>query len=142
MFLMVIEESELMRLVSEGVRKTVNKFRGYLHIFFTETDIHSNLYHYLYSRKLEVNTKDNILTTCIHKEYPINYRYSKETMEEYRPDSDERRGNCDSAVLNPEFIMEFDLKNVVNTDVRDLEIRGTNRVKFIRSITRSIEKDF
>ena len=37
---MMIEESELKKLVADGVRRTVNKFREYPHLFFTETDLH------------------------------------------------------------------------------------------------------
>ena len=74
---MAIEKSELERVVRDGIRKTVNKFRERPFIFFTEMDIHAYLYHCLYSSKLEVETRDGIITSCIHKEYPTNFRYSK-----------------------------------------------------------------
>ena len=136
---MVIEQSDLKRFVCDGIRKTVNKFRERPFIFFTEMDIHSYLYYCLYSSKFEVETKEGIITSCIHKEYPTNFRYSKKTMKDYGLKKAGRRGNYDIAVLNPKFIREFDIKNVVNKDVRDLEIRSRNKEKFRSELIAAIE---
>jgi len=119
----LITESELRTHLSDQIRKTVNKFRESPNLFFTETDIHSYLYHSLYTKKLEVKTKDDILTTCLHKEYPTNFRMSKDTMEDYGLQKKGRRGNYDIAVLSPQFIAQSTIKNVINKDVKDAEMR-------------------
>lgn len=78
---MAIAESRLKKLVSDAIKKTVNKFRECPHLFFTETDMHAYFYHCLYSTRLEVKTGDGILTTRLHKEYPTNFRYTRSDME-------------------------------------------------------------
>ena len=60
-------------------------------------------------------------------------------MEDYGLNKIGRRGNYDLAVLNPKFIEEFDIKNVVNKDVRDLEIRSKNKEKFRSELITAIE---
>lgn len=136
---MVIVESELRQLVSNGIRKTVNKFREHPHIFFTETDIHSYLYHCLYGKKLEVKTRDGILVTCLHKEYPTNFRYSKQIMEDFGLEKIGRRGNYDLVVLNPQFIKKANLNDVINKDIRNLERRSRDKEKFRTEIVSVIE---
>jgi hypothetical protein len=124
---MVIEASELMQLVSHGIGTSMNKFREYPHLFFTEKDLHSYLYHCLYSKNLEVRTQDGILVTCLHKEYPTNFRYSKQTMENYGLKKIGRRGNYDLTLLNPQFIWNSNLKAVINKNIRNLERRVETR---------------
>jgi len=136
---MVAKKSDIKIYVNDGIRKTVNKFREYPHIFFTEMDIHAYLYHCLYSTKLEVKTRDDIITSCLHKEYPTNFRYDKKSMTNYGLNKEGRRGNFDLVVLNPDFIEEFDIKNVVNKDVRDLELRSQNKEKFRNELLIAIE---
>jgi len=58
---MVMEELELKKSVLAGVRKTVNKCREQPYIFFTEMDIYSYLYRYLYSKRSEVKTQDGVV---------------------------------------------------------------------------------
>ena len=136
---MMIKESELKKLVADGVRRTVNKFREYPHLFFTETDLHAYLYHCLYSKRLEVRTRDGVLTTCLHKEYPTNFRYSKKTMEDYGLERKGRRGNYDIAVLNPHFIRANGIKSVINKDIRDAEERARDRERFRNELTAVVE---
>jgi len=136
---MITDKSNLTAYVDYGIRKTVNKFGEYPHIFFTEMDIHAYLYHCLYSSKLEVKTRDGIITSCLHKEYPTNFRYSKDSMEDFGLRKKGRRGNFDIAILNPEFIEAFDIKNVINKDVRDVEMRSHNEEKFRKELLIAIE---
>jgi len=138
---MFIDYSELKKLVSDGVRKTVNKFREQPYIFFTEMDIHSYLYHCLYSKKLEVRTKDGVPTTCLHLEYPTNFRTS-ESMKDHGLKKVGKRGHHDLAVLNPKFILESDIKNVVNKDIRDLEVRSRDKEKFRSELVALIEMKY
>lgn len=135
----MIGESELKRLVAEGIRRTVNKFREHPYVFFTETDIHAYIYHLLYSKRLMAKTKDGVLTTCLHKEYPTNFRYSKETMADYGLRRKGTRGNFDLVVLNPQFIRTNDIKNVVNKDVLDVEERSKSRERFRKELIAVIE---
>lgn len=139
---MVLTQTGLKRVVYDGVKKTVNRFRERPYIFFTEMDIHCYLYRCLYGEKLEVRTKDDLITTCVHKEYPTNFRYSKKTMQNYGLNKVGRRGNYDLAILNPSFIAESDMKNVVNKDVRDLEARSRNKEKFRDELIAAIELKF
>jgi hypothetical protein len=136
---MVLEQLELKRLVSDGVRKTVNKFREQPHIFFSEMDIHAYLYHCLYSSKLEARSNDGIPTTCLHTEYPTNFRYSKETMEDYGLNKKGRRGNFDFVILNPQFITAFDILNIRNKNIRDVEGRRRSNEMFRRELIAAIE---
>ena len=97
------------------------------------------LYHCLYSTKLEVKTRDDIITSCLHKEYPTNFRYDKKTMTNYGLRKEGKRGHFDLVILNPEFIEEFDIKNVINKDVRDVELRSHNQEKFNNELLFAIE---
>ena len=136
---MVAKKSDIKIYVTDGIRKTVNKFREYPHIFFTEMDIHAYLYYCLYNTKLEVKTRDDIITSCLHKEYPTNFRYDKKSMTNYGLIKEGIRGHFDLVILNPEFIEEFDIKNVVNKDIRDVELRSQNKEKFRNELLIAIE---
>ena len=125
--------------VVDGIRQTVNKFREYPRIFFSEMDIHAYLYRCLYSKKLEVKTRDEIVTSCLHKEYPTNYRYDKKSMTNYGLTKKGKRGHFDLVVLNPEFIEEFDIKNVTNKHISDVEKRSLNNEKFRNELLFAIE---
>ena len=126
--------SKISWLVSAGIRKTVNKFREYPYIFFSEMNIHSYLYHCLYSTKLEARTLDGVITSCLHKEYPTNFRYSKETMEDYGLSKQGVRGHFDFAILNPHFIQEFNIESVENKNIRETEARVRNKEKFEKEL--------
>ncbi|PVX26416.1 MAG: hypothetical protein CW691_01580 [Candidatus Bathyarchaeum sp.] len=134
-----MENVELKKLLFIGIKRTVNKFREHPHVFFTELDIHSYLYHCLCSKKLEVKTKDGVVTTCLHKEYPTNFRFEKKGMENYDLEKRGRRGNYDLVILNPQFVTDFDIKNVVNKNIRDVESRSRNEEKFRNELVAAIE---
>jgi len=132
-------KSKFKELVSEGIRKTVNKFREYPCIFFSEMDIHSYLYHCLYSTKFEVKTKDGSSTSCLHKEYPTNFRYSKESMEDYGLRKQGVRGHFDFAILNPQFVKDSNIKNLENKSIREVETRSKVMGKFEDELLAAIE---
>jgi hypothetical protein len=132
-------ESKFSELVSDGIRKTVNKFREHPCIFFSEMDIHSYLYYCLYSTKFEVKTTDGVITSCLHKEYPTNFRYSKETMEDYGLSKKGVRGHFDFAILNPQFIQEFSIVDIMNKSIGDPEARSRNKDKFRNELFSAIE---
>ena len=131
-------KSKINELVSDGIRKTVNKFREHPCIFFSEMDIHSYLYHCLYSTKLEEKTIDGVITSCLHKEYPTNFRYSKVTMEDYGLSKQGVRGHFDFAILNPKFLRDFNIKNIENKSIRETERRSKNK-KFENELLSAIE---
>jgi hypothetical protein len=118
-----VPEIKFNELVSNGIKKAINKFREHPRIFFSEMDIHSYLYFCLYSTRFEVKTSDGVITSCLHKEYPTNFRYSKETMEDYGFEQKGVRGHFDFAILNPQFVKDFSIKNIMNKDIRDTEAR-------------------
>jgi hypothetical protein len=134
-----VPEIKFNKLVSNGIKKTVNKFREHPRIFFSEMDIHSYLYYCLYSTRFEVKTSDGVITSCLHKEYPTNFRYSKETMEDYGLSKKGVRGHFDFAILNPQFIREFNIANVKNKNIRDVEAKSTNKDEFKRELISAIE---
>jgi len=134
-----METVELKKVVFTGIKRTVNKFREQPYVFFTEMDIHSYLYHCLYSSKLEVETKDGVITTCLHKEYPTNFRFEKKLVKNYGLEKNGRRGDHDLVVLNPHFVTDFDINNVVNKNIRGVEARSRNEEKFRDELVAAIE---
>jgi hypothetical protein len=136
-----MSEAELgfSKLISSGIRKTVNKFREQPHIFFSETDIHSYLYHCLYSTRFEAKTKDGVTTSCLHKEYPTNFRYSKETMEDYGLTQRGVRGHFDFAVLNPQFIQQNSIATIENKNIRETEAKAKSKDKLKNELLTAIE---
>jgi hypothetical protein len=131
--------SKFCEIVSDGIRKTVNKFREYPCIFFSETDIHSYLYYCLYSTRFEVKTKDGVITSCLHKEYPTNFRFSKDNMEDYGLSKEGVRGHFDYAVLNPQFIQENSIARIENKNIRGTEAGARNKDKFRNELLTAIE---
>jgi len=132
-------ESKFNELVSDGIRKAVNKFREHPCIFFSEMDIHSYLYYCLYSTRFESRTHDGVITSCLHKEYPTNFRYSKETMEDYGLSKKGVRGHFDFAVLNPHFIQENSIASVENKNIGYPEARSRNKDEFRNELLAAIE---
>jgi hypothetical protein len=115
-----LDESKFNATINDGIRKTVNKFREYPGIFFSEMDLHSYLYYCLYSTKFEAKTTDGVVTSCLHKEYPTNFRYSKFTMEDYGLSNKGVRRHFDLAILNPQFIQKSKLSTVANKEVKNV----------------------
>jgi hypothetical protein len=132
-------EAKFSELVNDGIRKTVTKFREHPRIFFSEMDIHSYLYHCLYSTRLEAKTKDGVTTSCLHKEYPTNFRFNKETMEDYGLTKKGVRGHFDFAVLNPQFIQENSIATVENKNIRGTETKSKSEDKLRNELLTAIE---
>lgn len=113
---------EIDRTVWDSIRKTLNKFRENPYFFFTESDIHSYFYHCLYSGKFQ-EIKDEKHIYLVHREYPTNFRYQKARMlnPDYRlknPKIKEgTRGHYDISVMNPRFVKESSVSDIVNKNV-------------------------
>jgi hypothetical protein len=120
----------LRKAVWEAIRKTINKFREHPYYFFTESDIHSYFYYCLYSSNYEIE-RDNRRIYLIHREYPTNFRYTKEALiladyvEPYPLSLRQGdRGNFDIAVINPDFVTNApSVEDIVNKNVRLVEER-------------------
>mgnify|MGYP000907714341 FL=1 len=83
--------------------------------FFTESDAHSFLYYYIFrygSKEIKgfYPTKDNHKTVLVHREYPTSFRFRKDDMKIY---DDGGRGHYDLVVLNPNFIFNHNIKDVM-----------------------------
>lgn len=132
-------ELKLKKIVNDGIKKTINKFREHPSIFFSEMDIHSYLYSCLYTTRFEVKTKDGETTSCLHKEYPTNFRYSKETMEDYSLTKKGVRGHFDFTILNPQFIQENSQTTIENKNIRGTETKSNSKDKFRNELLTAIE---
>lgn len=128
--------------VENGISTLINKFREYPDIFFTETDLHSYLYHNLYTSKLEYETSDGRITNCLHKEYPTNYRYTKKDMQEYGLAKEGKRGNVDLVILNPAFIENNTLRSITSRILRDVEKRAKNTDQYRKEVHSVIEMKY
>lgn len=118
---------EIETRVLRAINKTINKFREHPYYFFTESDIITYLCQSVYTSRLEVE-RHNRRIYLVHREYPTNFRYEKDrllTMDTPYPLSARQgaRGNFDLAVLNPEFVENASIEDIVNKNVRDLEAR-------------------
>jgi len=97
------------------------KFLKWPYNFFTESDAHSFLYYYIFrsgSKLLKqfYPTKDSsIKTVLIHREYPTSFRYRKNKME---LDEKGGRGHYDLVVLNPEFVANHSISEVIAKDFK------------------------
>ena len=102
--------------IEKCIKSLAEKFLKWPYNFFTESDAHSFLYYYIfrsgYKRlKLSYPTKDSsIKTVLIHREYPTSFRYRKNNME---LDEKGGRGHYDLVVLNPNFIANHSIGEVI-----------------------------
>ena len=102
-------------------------------------DLHSYLYYCLYSTRLEARTADGVITSCLHKEYPTNFRYSKLTMEDYGLSKQGVRGHFDFAILNPQFVKNSSLSALTNKEVENVAVRIKNLDIFRKELLAAIE---
>jgi hypothetical protein len=86
-----------------------------------------------------VKTKDGVVTSCLHKEYPTNFRFLKDTMEDYGLSKEGVRGHFDFAVLNPQFIQENSITRIENKYVEGAEAGARNKDKFRYELLTAIE---
>jgi len=115
--------------INKCIRILSEKFRKWPYNFFTESDAHAYLYYSFFrygspALKKLYYSKDRTKTVLIHREYPTSYRYSQKELIRY---SLERRkgttiGHYDMAVLNPTFIENHKINQVI---YKDNKIRQT-----------------
>lgn len=128
---------EIQKAFWAAVKKTINKFREHPYYFFTESDIVSYFYYCLYSSSFEIQDAKGRRIYLAHREYPTNFRYSKEKLLDEtfnKPydlkSQDGSRGNYDFALLDPDFVKRAEtVEDVVNKKIKLLLKRtgGTGR---------------
>jgi len=98
--------------VENCIGKLLAKFKENPFFFYTESDMHCYLYHFLLQdEKLQRKylTKDGMPMILLHRGYPTVGRYvRKEGL--LRASKKGRRGHFDLAILNPDSIDKYTLK--------------------------------
>lgn len=139
---MAIEKDDVKRRVGDAIRKTINKFREHPYYFFTESDIVSYLWMALYSGELDMGSsrEDGKRIYLVHREYPTNFRYTKEDLgPEYKPGDTGGRGHYDLVVLNPEFVINSGVEHVVNKCFATTQGRASEDAPFKNEILVAME---
>lgn len=122
-------DDELKVHVLKAIRTTISKFRQQPEFFFTESDLHSYCYSQILNGKLLIRRVGSRNVFQLHREYPTNFRYSKQALllPNYSlPELDSRegsRGHYDLAVLTEEFAQKGTFADVRNKDIEDLRSR-------------------
>lgn len=144
-------------LVEDKIKTTVNHFCRKPLNYFTESDIHSYLYHALYREKnfsrqypTQNPTQKTIL---IHREYPTFFKFKKD-MPVIPSKEAGKRGHYDLVVLNPEFVKAHTFDVVINKDYSTIPTEFTDKpliaaveFKFLihkldKEMLKEIEMDF
>ncbi len=118
---LVIDFEKLRVEIEKCINSLGEKFIRYPYNFFTESDAHSFLYYYIFRSgykqlKLPYPTKDPFIkTVLVHREYPTNFRYRKYSME---LDEKGGRGHYDLVVLNPEFVANHSIAEIMAKDFK------------------------
>lgn len=151
-----ISKHALMEAVFNGIRKTINRFREWPFLYFTESDIHASLSRDiiegnsdLFILGKEQNNRSNIKipVSLIHHEYPTNFRYQDSKLRAKGYSKDEiksltildsthgDRGNYDLVILNNTFIETIfsqhqdimeAMRHIINKDIKLTRQRNTN----------------
>ena len=108
--------------INRCIRILSEKFRKWPYNFFTESDAHSYLYLSFFrygtpALKSLYQSKDHRRSVLIHREYPTFFRYSQKELKLCR--LDESKGTCghyDMVVLNPDFINNHEIQQVISKD--------------------------
>ena len=115
---------------NEALSKNINKcigilsekFRKWPYNFFTESDAHSYLYLSFLrygspALKKLYQAKDHKRSVLIHREYPTFFRYSQKKLQLCKlSESEGTCGHYDMVVLNPNFVMNHEIQQVISKD--------------------------
>ena len=106
------------------IERLIKAFEEYPYCFFSEHDIHSQLYQLTIeeikrSKSLCFRSCDGFLTSLVHHEYPTPFRcdmggYTFRKVSDSEKKS--KRGHYDLVVMNPEFIVDNDWIAVTGKD--------------------------
>lgn len=111
---------DLRLAIESHIETLVNRFKGRACNFFTESDIHSYLYHVFYRDKQfskQYPTADpSVRTILIHREYPTFFRFDRELpVKPAQPPAN--RSHHDLVILNPSFLAAHPLTTATNQDI-------------------------
>lgn len=116
----------LNKALSENIEKCIRilseKFRKWPYNFFTESDAHSYLYLSFFrygtpALKSLYQSKDHRRSVLIHREYPTFFRYSQKELKLCKlSESEGTCGHYDMVVLNPDFITNHGIQQVISKD--------------------------
>jgi hypothetical protein len=107
--------------IEKCIKSLCEKFLKWPYNFFTESDAHSFLYYYIFRSgykllKQRYPTKDSSVKTVLaHREYPTSFRYRKSNMD---LDKKGGRGHYDLVVLNPDFVANHSIEEVIAKDFK------------------------
>jgi len=109
--------------IDKCIRILSEKFRKWPYNFFTESDAHSYLYLSFFrygspALKSLYQSKDHKRSVLIHREYPTFFRYTqKDLSRRYELGGSEGTcGHYDMVVLNPDFINNHEIQQVISKD--------------------------
>lgn len=101
-------KQDLVSHFERGIKSLVRRFRNHPYAFYTETDMHSYLYHRLYAGGTcngLFRTEDGHDTILLHKEYPTVARYIRQDDKTLKNDPNaRRRGAFDISIWDPKFV--------------------------------------
>jgi hypothetical protein len=100
----MVSKERLVQITESSIDNLITTFKRTPYFFYTENDLHTYLYHQIYSRlpsqQWRCRTKDSRSSILLHKEYPTKERYSAKTLKEGVLKGS--RGHFDLSIWNPE----------------------------------------
>jgi hypothetical protein len=100
----VISKKWLVQVTESSIDNLVKTFMKMPYFFYTENDLHTCLYHEIYSKlpleEWKCTTRDGHSSILLHKEYPTKERYSAKALK--AGVSKGARGHFDLSIWNPE----------------------------------------
>jgi len=116
----LIAKNCLVEIVEASIDNLLSRFKVIPYFFYTENDLHTYLYHEIYSRlpieEWQCTTIDDRLSILLHKEYPTKARYIAKNLQENETKG--ARGHFDLCIWNPERTKERLFRLQQSTDFR------------------------
>ena len=82
----MVSEERLVQITESSIDNLIERFKKTPYFFYTENDLHTCLYHEIFSRlsfeEWLCRTGDDKTSILLHKEYPTKARYVARTTEE------------------------------------------------------------
>ena len=103
----MVTNKQLVHITESAIDNLITTFKTIPYFFYTENDLHCNLYHEIYSKlppeKWQCETKDKKKSILLHKEYPTKERYSRKRLA-VNPKG--KRGHFDLCIWNPRTVRD------------------------------------
>jgi len=114
----MVSKERLVQMTESSIDNLIERFKKTPYFFYTENDLHTYLYHEIFSRlpfeEWLCRTSDDKTSILLHKEYPTKARYVARTPEEVR--SGGARGHFDLCIWNPKETKNRLFRVVGSTD--------------------------